>query len=338
MRLVRAMAVLALAVVLVAASSWWPTLDWRLSLDGWQVSEDVAWNGYVEAEFVDVAAEETARLVAVSVERGDRVGDGDPLFRLDSTDAMAACGEARARLEMAEAELQDLLTGKRPQEIEAVEAQRDAAAATLEAARQDYERKAELVKRKIVSEAQLDEASERFRVAEARLDEAEHQLAVARLPARPGRIEAARKNVDAARAAVGRVEARLARLSPAAPVAAHVEELFFRPGELVPAGRPVVRLLPRDRLKVRFFVPEPELGRIAVGDAVALACDGCGAPVAGTIVFIAEEAEFTPPVIFSVSARQKLVYLVEVRPQAPDRFKVGQPVDVRLSATRGARR
>lgn len=344
MRFLRAIAVLVLAVMVVVASGLWPTLDWSPALDWkrafdwWPSREEPAWQGYVEAEFVDVGAEETARLVSLSVKRGDSVSEGEALFRLDAADAAAARDEAQARLAAAKAELADLMTGQRPEEIAAIEAQRDAAAATLQAAQRDYERQSRLVSREVVSQAAADEALERYRVAEAKLAEAGHQLTISRLPARPDRIEAARRNVDAARAALDRAEARLARLAPAAPIAARVEEVLFRAGELVPAGRPVVRLLPAGHLKVRFFVPEPQLGRISVRDRIAIDCDGCGAPVEGTISFIGNEAEFTPPVIFSVSARQKLVYLVEALPRTPDGLKVGQPVDVRLAEIREARR
>lgn len=344
MRLARAVAVLALGGLAVAASAWWPSLDWRPGLDWraalewWPAAEEPAWQGYVEAEFVDLGAEETARLVAVAVERGDRVREGDSLFRLDDADAAAAREQAQARLAAAEAELADLQTGRRPEEIAELEAQRDAAQATRDAARADYERQSQLVSRQVISQSAAEEALERYRVAEARLAEAQHRLEVARLPARPDRIEAARMNTEAARAALAGAEARLARLAGTAPVEARVEEVLFRARELVPAGRPVVRLLPPGNLKVRLFLPQAELGRIDVGDWLEVRCDGCPRPVPATVSFIAEEAEFTPPVIFSVNARQKLVFMVEARPRVADGLKVGQPVDVRLGATREARR
>ncbi|HEX2257885.1 MAG TPA: HlyD family efflux transporter periplasmic adaptor subunit [Afifellaceae bacterium] len=344
MRLARALAVAVLAGLIVAASAWWPTIEWRpgfdrwLTFDWWPADEEPAWQGYVEAEFVDVGAEETARLVAVAVERGDRVGEGDALFRLDDADAVAAREEAAARFKAAEAELADLLTGHRPEEVAELEAQRDAAAATLEAARADYERQSRLAGREVVSRTAAEEALERYRVAEARVAEAEHRLNAARLPGRPDRIEAARMNAKAARAALARAEARLARLAAVAPLAARVEDVLFRAGEQVAVGRPVVRLLAPGNFKVRFFLPEPELGRLNIGDRVEVSCDGCSGPVPATVSFIAEETEFTPPVIYSLSARQKLVFMVEARPRQADWLKVGQPVDVRLGVIEAARR
>ncbi|HSJ97659.1 MAG TPA: hypothetical protein VLC53_11330, partial [Myxococcota bacterium] len=239
MRARRAVAILTFATLAVAASAWWPNLDWpreldwRSALDWWPgAEEEPAWQGYVEAEFVDVGAEETARLVFVSVARGDEVGEGDALFRLDDADATAAREEAAARLAAAEAERADLMTGRRPEEIAELGAQRDAAAASLEATRADYERQSRLAGREVISQAAADEALERYRVAEARLAEADHRLNVARLPARPDRIEAARMSADAARASLKRVE----RLAGASPVAARVEECAVPRGRARPRG------------------------------------------------------------------------------------------------------
>src|SRR3546814_5176492 len=110
-------------------------------------------------------------------------------------------------------------------------------------------------------------------------------------------------------------EGRLARLTVTGPTDALVRQVLFRPGEMVPAGRAVVELLPPERLRLRFFVPEPERAKLHVGDAVAARCDGCPPDLRGRIVFIAPEVEFTPPVIFSLEERAKLVFLVEARPE-----------------------
>jgi HlyD family secretion protein len=111
-----------------------------------------------------------------------------------------------------------------------------------------------------------------------------------------------------------------------------IADTLFVPGEWVPAGAPVVSVLPPGNVKVRFFVAETRLGALRVGQKVALACDGCAAPIAASISFIAPQAEYTPPVIYSRDNRAKLVFLVEARPDAQDAVKLhpGQPVDVTL--------
>jgi HlyD family secretion protein len=97
----------------------------------------------------------------------------------------------------------------------------------------------------------------------------------------------------------------------------------------VGAGQPVVSLLPPENLKARFFVPEPRLGAVKIGQPVELRCDGCGAPIAVRVDYVAPRAEYTPPVIYSRENRGKLVFLVEARPAQPHAaLRPGLPVEV----------
>ena len=125
-------------------------------------------------------------------------------------------------------------------------------------------------------------------------------------------------------------QTRLARRNAHSPGEGTVEQIYYRPGETVPAGRPVVALLPPGNLKVRFFVPQAVLPGLKYGDAVGISCDGCDKDLTAKISFIARSAEFTPPVIYSVEERAKLVFLIEARPEHPEKFRVGQPVTVTL--------
>ena len=152
------------------------------------------------------------------------------------------------------------------------------------------------------------------------------------------------KDFDAAQAALREAEARvntsqtrLGRRGVAIPVTRSVQQVYFRPGEMVTASRPVVSLLPPGNIKIRFFVPEAVLPRIALGESVTVRCDGCSGDLAAKVSFISRTAEFTPPVIYSLEERAKLVFLVEAFPDAPADLRVGQPVDV-LLPDREARR
>jgi len=126
-------------------------------------------------------------------------------------------------------------------------------------------------------------------------------------------------------------QTRLDRRKVASPVTGSVEQIYFRVGEMIPAGKPVVALLPPGNLKVRFFVNESVLPHIKLGDAVKVQCDGCADDLTATVSFMARTSEFTPPVIYSTEERSKLVFLIEARPQRPDRLRVGQPVSVALA-------
>lgn len=133
-----------------------------------------------------------------------------------------------------------------------------------------------------------------------------------------------------AEARVNSSQTRLQRRKVQAPVTGSVQQIYFRVGELVAAGKPVVALLPPGNLKVRFFVNETVLAQIKLGQHVRITCDGCGPPIAATVTFIAQSSEFTPPVIYSMEERAKLVFMIEARTETPERLRVGQPVSVAL--------
>lgn len=152
------------------------------------------------------------------------------------------------------------------------------------------------------------------------------------------------RDYDVSQAALREAEARfasaqtrLARRRLASPVDGIVQQVYFRPGETVPASRPIIAMLPPGNIKIRFFVPEALLPRVAIGDKVKISCDGCTGDLDGTVTFISNSAEFTPPVIYSLEERSKLVYLVEARPQAPSGLRVGQPVSVNVALHEAAK-
>ena len=143
------------------------------------------------------------------------------------------------------------------------------------------------------------------------------------------------KNYDDAEAALRQAKAnldwsqtRLGRRNAYSPSEGTIEQIYYRPGETVPAGRPVVALLPPGNLKIRLFAPQAALPKINYGQTVGVSCDGCENGLAAKVSFIARSAEFTPPVIYSLEERAKLVFLIEARPDHPEKFRVGQPVTV----------
>jgi HlyD family secretion protein len=145
------------------------------------------------------------------------------------------------------------------------------------------------------------------------------------------------KNYDDAEAALRQAKAnlewsqtRLARRNAYSPGEGTIEQIYYRPGETVPAGRPVLALLPPGNLKIRFFAPQSVLPEIKYGETVQVSCDGCEKGLTAKVSFIARSAEYTPPVIYSQEERAKLVFLIEARPDSPDKFRVGQPVTVTL--------
>jgi HlyD family secretion protein len=286
-------------------------------------------SGYVEAEYVMVTSTLGGTLRWLDVARGDRVTAGKRLFALDDAHERGARDEAAAKLRQANAQLADLLTGRRPAEIDQIMAQRVQAEAALRQSEAEFQRQSLLRASGTSSAKQLEDARAQRDRDRAHLDEMGAQLEVARMPGREDQIRAAQAAVTAAEASLVQAEWRLAQMTGAAPGESVVVDTLYRPGEMVQAGMPVVQLLPPGNIKIRFFVPEEAVAQIAVGQSVRVACDGCGAPIAATVRFISPQAEFTPPVIYSREQRARLVFMVEARPdeRALD-LRVGQPVDV----------
>jgi HlyD family secretion protein len=175
--------------------------------------------------------------------------------------------------------------------------------------------------------AARDEAAAAMQYAEAQYRRQQELITTKATPAE--KLDAARNSYEQAKAALIRAERRLVEMAPKAPVDAVVEDTMALPGDFVTAGTPVVSLLPPDRIKLRFFVPEAALAGTAVGQIVTFRCDGCPPGLKARIVYVSPRAEYTPPVIYSVGSREKLVFMVEAVPiDAPIRLKPGQPADV----------
>jgi HlyD family secretion protein len=170
--------------------------------------------------------------------------------------------------------------------------------ATLINAQQSYDRAASLAKTGSGTQANLDAAVSALRVAEAQ---------------------------------VVTSQTRLARRIGYAPIAGTVQQVYFRVGETVGAQRPVLSIMPPGNMKVRFYIPEADLPKLAIGEEVRVSCDNCSADLTARIYFLSTTAEYTPPVIYSLDERNKLVYLVQARPSRPDALRVGQPISVFLS-------
>lgn len=189
--------------------------------------------------------------------------------------------------------------GGRSAQRDALEAQLHAAESTLSSATAQLKRQQELERDNFASAARTDE------------------------------LLAAQKQ-SAAQVKVLREQ--LANKSVQIPAAGEVTEIYYRPGEWVPPGQPVLSLLPDNRRRIRFFVPEADFAAVHTGQAIAASCDGCGAPIAATINFIAAQAEYTPPVIFSQDERSKMVFRIEAEPSHADadRLRPGQPMEIRL--------
>lgn len=249
--------------------------------------------GYGEADYIYLASQESGAVAELFVREGDQVEAGAPVFRLDA-------GRIDYPLQGAAAQ-----RGALQQAVEA-------ARANAELARVNYQRTAGLLREGFVSRARYDADRAALEAANARLEEARRQL-------------------SASSAEIGLWRERRGDLDGAAPVAGVIEQIFHRPGEVVAAGQPIAALLSPQNMKVRFFAPQAMLSQLPVGARVEVGCDGCASSLLATVSFVAREPQFTPPVIYSLEEREKLVFLIEARLDEPGAVRPGAPVDIRLA-------
>jgi HlyD family secretion protein len=313
---------LALLVVLAAAGATY----WFVFRAG---EEPLTLQGYMEGNLVFMAAEEGGRIERLEVEAGDQVAEGQLLFALESSVQVAQRNEAEARWRQAQAQLENLKAAQqRPEQIAVLRAQEERARAQLQFSKNEFERQQMLFQRGISAKAQLDQARSAFERDTAAVEEAGRQIEAAQLAGRAGEIGSAEAAAHAAEAAFRQAETKIAKRRVSTPAAARVQDVYFRAGEVVNPGQPVLALLPPANLKVRFYVPETVLSTLSLGQVVPVSCDSCGEGFSAKITFISREAEFTPPVIFSDKERAKLVFRAEARPVAEVRVPIGLPVTV----------
>jgi HlyD family secretion protein len=301
-----------------------------ISLFGCEKPANDTWQGYIEGEYALIASPYAGQLQKLYVRRGDSVDSGRPLFALEQESERAARTEAEQRLNAAAARLENLQAARRPAEIDALRAEVTQAKAALALSSSQLAQQQKLFKEGFIAQARLDEAQAARARDAARAAEAEAQLRSALLPVgREAERRAAEGDAAGAQAALAQAALRVEQKSVAAPVSGMVQDTFFVEGEWVPAGRPVVSLLPPGNVKARFYVPEPALASLQAGRALEIRCDGCPAPLAAKVSFVSTQAEYTPPVLYSKESRAKLLFLVEARLEGAG-LRPGQPVEVRL--------
>lgn len=299
----------------------------------------VLWQGYIEAEYVYVSAPVAGKLEHLAVRRGQAVRAGDLVFALEQEPECSRAAEAAQQLVAAGHRLQDLQTGLRPSEIRALEARLREASVAAGLAEAELARREKLYRSGTIDAESFDRARADHEQRCQEVVRLRADLHTAGLGGRADRVRTAEAELAQARARVDEARWLLGQKEQRAGVEAVVFDTFYREGERVPAGRAVAALLPPANRKVRFFVDQATAGSLQPGTAVQVSWDGCARPVTAVITFISPEVEYTPPVIYSRSARAALVFMVEAAAQddAALLLHPGQPVDVRPAqgATRG---
>jgi len=289
--------------------------------------------GYVEGEFVYVSSPLGGKLTKLNVQRGAQVKEGDVLFALEDVAETAARDEASHRLQQAKNTLADAQKGKRPTEIASLEAQLKQAREVSALAEIELARQLELTKSGAVAVDSTDQARSTNVQNHKRVEQLEADLKTAGLGLRSDAVAALEAEVKAREATLAKAAWDLSQKQQSATQAGVVNDTLYRAGEMVAAGRPVVSLLPSANIKVRTFVPQTRLTTLKVGDVLKVRIDGIAEALNAKVSFIAPQAEYTPPVIYSQENRSKLVFMIELRfdDAVAAKLHPGQPVDVEFA-------
>jgi HlyD family secretion protein len=287
--------------------------------------EPAGFQGYVEGEFVHIAAPLPGQLEKLSVSRGTRVDAGAPLFALEQSAELSTLREAVERLRQAQARVADLRKGSRPSELAALDARLAQARSAAELSALELQRATRLHATSVLSDDDFDRIRLNHQANTKQVAELAAQLETAGLGGRPDAIAAAEAEAGAAQAALDRAGWSVAQKNRSAPQAALVYDTLFREGEFVAAGQPVISLLPPGNIKVRFFVPEAAYAALKAGDRGQPALDA-------RISYLSSKPEYTPPILYNRENRAKLVFMIEAVFDAATARDLhpGQPVDVTL--------
>jgi HlyD family secretion protein len=314
-----------LLLVIVVAVGWW--IANRLS---GEKAGNLVLHGNVDIRDVQLGFRVGGRLAEVLKDEGDAVNAGDVLARLDDGPYRSELEESRGRVQSAQARLDLLQSGNRPQEIAQAKALAREREVTLTNAERIYKRQEELLATRAISQQERDDAEARYREAEARLNSAREQVSVLEAGFRMEEIAQARAELARAEAAQSSAELRLQDTLLKAPSAGVVITRAQEPGAIVQPGTTVLTVSLQKPVWVRAYVAEPNLGRVHPGMKVAVYTDSApGKPYAAKIGYISPQAEFTPKNVETAELRTSLVYRVRVVVEnADDSLRQGMPVTV----------
>lgn len=273
-------------------------------------------SGTIEVDEVHVASRYGGRVESIPVAEGDVLKRGELIIQMDAA-------ELRARRDFAAAQLRELESGPRPQEVEAAQREWESQKAELEYARDEAKRAEELFKRQVVSRSEHDRAITRAQGLEKSTSAAQQRYEVLAEGTRKERI-------DQARAQLAEIDAQLKETQVLAPASSVLEVLSVKPGDVVAANREVATLLLTDQLWVRVYVPELWLGFIRVGQKVNVRVDSWpNRDFEGTVEQINRNAEFTPRNVQTVADRIRQVFGVKIALSNPEGvLKAGMSADV----------
>jgi len=291
-------------------------------------SHENTFQGYVEANNIFLTASFSGTLISLPFERGADVHLGDVVFQLDSNPQALELEAEKLLLKESDFDLKDQESPKRHPEIEAGKAQIEQVDARLRLAKLRQERYKLLYQKKAGNLDQADEAREYLVELEALKSQRESELDLLKLGARKNIIEEKKTRVKFLLEKIKIAKWQLAQKTGYATGDGNIFDTYYREGEWVAAGTPVVSLLLPKDIFIEFFVPASMLPKLKLNQTVYFTCAGCATKNEAVIDYIAREAEYVPPLVYSRDNYHNLVFRISAKPIKPSIFKPGQPVTI----------
>ncbi len=287
--------------------------------------------GTLERDRVTFTATSSEIIRALPIKEGSQVTEGEVLVQLDTKNQETILARAIAEQAKADAYLLKLTNGERPEDIAAAQARVARAEAQLTEAQKNYQRKAELVRKKLISQSEKDTALAARDSARAELDSSQEEFSKLTAGSRPEDIEQAKAELMAAKADVALQQQKLAELTITATRDGLLDNLPFNLGERVPVNS-IVAVIQASRVPyARVYVPATYRVNFIPGKAVQVHVDGVEKPLEGTVRWVATEPSFTPYFALTEEERSRLMYLAEVDLQdSAESLPSGIPAQVDL--------
>jgi HlyD family secretion protein len=286
--------------------------------------------GTLERDRIVLKATASEIILDEPIPEGTMVAAGTLLVQLDDARQQAVVARTRAEVAQAEARLEELRNGARPEEIAVASARVAGARAAVIEAAASYDRANRMLRQKLAAQATLDTALANRDAAEASLQSAQEELLRLTNGTRKEQLDQAAAAVQAATAQLSLEQKNLSDLSIVATRDAYLDSLPWHVGERVSLGATVAILLANDAPYARVYVPEPWRARLHVGDRRQIRVDGIAQPLNGQLRWIAIEPAFTPYYALNASDRARLVYLAEFDLEGGEELPTGVPAQVSL--------
>jgi HlyD family secretion protein len=291
------------------------------------------YQGYAETQLIYIASPFSGTLHNLYVQRGQMVKMQQPLFELDQQPESNQLAQAQGNLAQAQANLVNLQHGQRDTVLASIKAQIGQAEAQVKLTGAQLKRARTLYAERSISKNDFEIEQANYNETVQQLKQFKANLAEGKLGARDELIKAQADLVKTMEATVQQAEWALQQKAQRAPSNAQVFDTYYNPGEFVTQGSPILSLYTPQTLHAIFYIPEPLLAQINLGQIVTVSCDKCSQTYQAKVDYISPQAEYTPPVVYSQENNAKLIFMIRAQllDKATTVFHPGQPLQVMLN-------